>query len=147
MGTVSKIQLPNGVHAWAFSSLQYIHEAVKNVEENLEKVGEKLMSKKPGTPIPTSYSLELNITPELISTDSAYHQSLVGILRWIMELGRVDICLEVSLMTSHLALPRKGHLDKLFHIFAHLKWEKRSRMVFDPTYPSIDNDDFPRHDW
>ena len=20
-------------------------------------------------------------------------------------------------------------------------------MVFDPTYPSIDNDDFPRHDW
>ena len=22
-----------------------------------------------------------------------------------------------------------------------------ARMVFDPTYPSIDNDDFPRHDW
>ena len=20
-------------------------------------------------------------------------------------------------------------------------------MVFDPTYPSIENDDFPRHDW
>ena len=64
-----------------------------------------------------------------------------------MELGRVDICSEVSLMSYHLALPREGHLDKLFHIFAYLKWKHRDRMVFDPTYPSIDNDDFPRHDW
>ena len=105
------------------------------------------MYKKPGTPIPTSYSPELNITPELISTDAAYYQSLVGILRWIVELSRVDICLEVSLISSHLALPCEGHLDKLFHIFAYLKWKHRARMVFDTTYPSIDNDDFPRHDW
>ena len=64
-----------------------------------------------------------------------------------MELGRVDICLEVSLMSSHLALPREGHLDKIFHIFAYLKWKHRARMVFDPVYPSIENYDFPRHDW
>ena len=63
-----------------------------------------------------------------------------------MELGRVDIFLEVSLMSYHLALPREGHLEKLFHIFAYLKWKHRARVVFDPTYPSIDNDDFPRHD-
>ena len=105
------------------------------------------MSKKPGTHILTSYSPELGITPELISTDAAYYQSVVGILRQIVELGRVDICLEVSLISYHLALPREGHLDKLFHIFAYLKWKQMARMVFDPTYPSIDNDDFPRHDW
>ena len=104
------------------------------------------MYKKPGTPIPTSYSPELDITPELISIDTAYYQSLVGTLRWVVELGRVDICLEVSLMSSHLALPREGHLDKLFHIFAYLKWKHRARVFFDPTHPSIDNDDFPRHD-
>ena len=104
------------------------------------------MSKKPGTPIPTSYSPELNFTPELISTDSAYYQSLVVILRWIVELGRVDICLEVSLMSYHLSLHCEGHLDKLIHIFAYLKWKHRARMVFDTTYPFMDNDDFPRHD-
>ena len=32
LGTVSKIQLPNGVCAWAFSSSQYLNEAVKSVE-------------------------------------------------------------------------------------------------------------------
>ena len=79
------------------------------------------MSKKPGTPIPTFYSPEIDITPSLISTDAAYYQSLVGILRWIVELGRVEICLEVSLKSSHLALPSEGHLDKLFHIFAYHK--------------------------
>ena len=105
------------------------------------------MSKKPGTNIPTSYSPELDITPELISTDAAYYQSHVGILRWFVELGKVDICLEVSLMSSHFALPREGHLYKLFHIFAYLNWKHRTRMVFDPTYFSIDNDDLPRHNW
>ena len=50
-------------------------------------------------------------------------------------------------MSSHIALPCKGHLDKLFHIFAYLKWKHRAQMVFDPTYPYIENDDFPRHDW
>ena len=31
-GTVSKIQLPNGVHDWAFSSWRYVNEAFKTVE-------------------------------------------------------------------------------------------------------------------
>ena len=30
-----------------------MHESVKSVEEHLENRGKKLMSKKPGTPIPT----------------------------------------------------------------------------------------------
>ena len=38
-GTVLKIQLPNGVHAWAFISSQYVHEAVKSVKNNLIRKG------------------------------------------------------------------------------------------------------------
>ena len=64
-----------------------------------------------------------------------------------MELVIVDICLEVSLISYHLALPREGHLNKLFKIFAYLKCKHRARMVFDTTYPSIYNGYFPRHDW
>ena len=36
-GKVSKMKLPNGVDAWAFSSCQYVQAAVKNVEQYLEK--------------------------------------------------------------------------------------------------------------
>ena len=62
------------------------------------------MSKQPGTTVPTSYSLELDITPERISMDDAYYKLLVSILSWIVEIGRVDICLEVSLISVNLTV-------------------------------------------
>jgi len=87
------------------------------------------------------------VTPELSPKDAAYYQSLIGILRWIVELGRVDICLEVSMMSSHLALPREGHLEQLFHIFAYLKKHHNAEMVFDPSDQVIDADKFQVRDW
>ena len=64
-----------------------------------------------------------------------------------MELGRVDIDVEVSMMASHLALPREGHLKELFHIFAHLKAHSNAEMVFDPTPIDFDRSIFERQDW
>ena len=87
------------------------------------------------------------MSPELNSTNAAYYQSLIGILRWIVELGRVDICLEVSMMSSHLALPREGHLDALYHIWAYLKKYHNTEMVFDPSEPVIDHAGFAKKDW
>ena len=68
-------------------------------------------------------------------TESAYYQSLIGILRWIVELDLVDITCEVSTMASMMAIPRIGHLNQLFHIFAYLKQRHNSEMIFDPTLP------------
>ena len=53
-------------------------------------------------------------------------------LWWIVELGRVDIDVEVSIMSSHLALPRVGHLKEIYHIFAYLKAHSNTEMVFGP---------------
>jgi hypothetical protein len=61
-------------------------------------------------------------------------------------LGRVDITTEVSMMSSHLALPRVGHLAQLFHIFAYLKKRHNAEMVFDPSYPVIQADRFPERE-
>jgi hypothetical protein len=79
--------------------------------------------------------------------EASYYGSLIGILRWAVELGRVDITTEVSMMSSHLALPRVGHLAQLFHIFAYLKNRHNAEMVFDPSYPVIQTDRFPERDW
>ena len=104
-----KVELENGVKAWAFSSFQHVRSAVSNIESTLEKNGRNLPNIAE-TPIKTDYRPELDVTPELVPAQAAYYQSLIGILRWIVELGRVDICLEVSMMLSHLALPREGYL-------------------------------------
>ena len=60
-------------------------------------------------------------TSELGPIEATHYQSLIGILHWIIELGRVDICLEVSMMSSHLTLPRVGHLQHLLQTFDYLK--------------------------
>ena len=50
--------------------------------------------------------------------------------------------MEVSMMSSSLALPREGHLGQVFHIFAHLKKYHNIKMVFNPTDPVIDKSMF-----
>ena len=79
--------------------------------------------------------------------EAGHYQSLIGILRWIVELGRCDINCEVSMMSSHLALPREGHLDRLYHIFAFLKSHHNAEVVYDPSEPIIDESLFTRKDW
>ena len=64
-----------------------------------------------------------------------------------MELGRIDICCEVSMMYSHLALPREGRLAQAFHIFAYLKKHHNYALLFDLSYPDVNIDTLPKHDW
>ena len=143
---VSEIVLENGVRAWSFSSLQYVQEAVKNVELHLKKTNEKLPSFAP-SPLTSNYRPEVDISSELSPREASYYQSLIGTLRWIVELGRVDITCEVLMMASMMAMPWKGHLIQLYHIFAYLKRKYNAEMVFDPTDPQVGDDEFPKHDW
>ena len=65
----------------------------------------------------------------------------------MVDVGQVEICTEVRMMLSHLALPWKGQIGAVFHIFAYLKKHHNSEMVFDPSEPEIDMDCFPCEDW
>ena len=148
-GRVRKVTLDNGMKAWSFSSSQYVRTAVGNVEEYLNKIDNPKW-KLPGkaeTPMQSSYRPELDVTPELEPTMASYYQSLIGVLRWIVELGRVDICLEVSLLSSHLALPREGHFSQVLQVFAYLKKYHNTELVYDPSDPVIEPSDFERRDW
>eukprot|EP00957_Ditylum_brightwellii_P070082 5322820-Ditylum_brightwellii.AAC.1 len=81
-GSLCKRTLDNGIKAWAFSSPQYCQTAVKNVAEYLEKRNDPrwAMSARAGTPMRASYRPELDITLVLSPIDSAYYQSLIGML-------------------------------------------------------------------
>ena len=149
---VRKVELDTGVQCWAFGSSQYVQAAVKNVERYLAdrcKTGDERFKLKPKamTPMQTSYRPELDVSPELEASDASYYQSLIGVLRWIVELGRVDMCLECSLMSSQLAMPRVGHLHQVLHIFSYLKSHHNAELVLDPTFPVIDAAGFERKDW
>ena len=65
----------------------------------------------------------------------------------MIELGRIDIATEVSMLSSHMALPRQGHLETALHVMSYLGLHHNSRLCVDPTYPEIDHDQFPVCDW
>jgi hypothetical protein len=131
---------------WAMSSDDYVKEALRNVEQTLKESGQTL-SNKAETPMTTNYHPELDATPVLDDNEANYYQAQIGVLRWACELGRVDILLEVSLLSSYTAQPRAGHLDQLLHIFAYLKKHKRSKVVFDDTSPVFSETRFKEVDW
>ena len=63
------------------------------------------------------------------------------------KLGRIYICCKVSMMSSHLALPRERRLARVFHIFAYLKKHHNSALVFDLLYPDVNIETFLKHEW
>jgi hypothetical protein len=131
---------------WALSSEKYTKKATSEVETELHKVRLEL-PKKAATPFSAGYRPELDVSPELDDRRQNYFQGLIGVLRWLCELGRLDIIVPVSMLSRYLAQAREGHLDQVFHIFAYLKSHDRSTLVFDDTRPFIDDRWFVRRDW
>ena len=131
---------------WAMSSEKYVKQAVTDVEQELAEVDQCLPTRV-STPLSQGYRPELDQSRELDSKRGQYYQSLIGVLRWICELGRVDILVAVSMMSRYVVSPREGHLQQLFHLFAYLKHHKRSKMVFDDSEPMFDDNAFKICDW
>jgi hypothetical protein len=60
-----------------------------------------------------------------------FFQSQIGILRWCVELGHINIIPDVSVLSNYLCLPCEGHLDTVFHVFAYLALNHNVRVLFD----------------
>ena len=103
-GKLCKVKLNIGIDCLEFSSTQYVQDSVNNVEQYLKVKGKKLLAKAPA-PFQKNYCPEIDMTEELGEYDEAYYHSFIGVLRWIVELGRVDINTELWMLSSHLALP------------------------------------------
>ncbi len=68
-------------------------------------------------------------------------------MRRMVELGQIDIATEVSMLSSYLACPHKGHLENALHVMGYLQLKHYSRLIFDPTYPDIDQTAFQSFEW
>ena len=67
----------------------------------------------------------MDCTCELIADGLQLHQEPISSLRWEVYIGGVDILLETSIFSKHLALPREGHLEQILNILGYLKRHKK----------------------
>ena len=96
------------------SPARYVQEAVSNCKICLSSFcGNRYrLSKKAENPFKMGYDPELDTSPVLDLDAASYYLTIIGILRWMVELARMDIITKVSLLSSHVALPREGHLEE-----------------------------------
>jgi hypothetical protein len=140
--------LPNDAVDWGMNSTKCVQSAVHNVQEYLAALtGDHKLLKKAYGPFAGGYKPDLDESPGLDSIIAIFYQSHIGILRWCVELGRIVIITEVSILSTHLLLPHEVHLKGVFHVFAYLGIHENVRVVFYPTYPSVEMGVFIKTDW
>ncbi len=151
---ISKVEFEN-LHnettmCWSMGSSTYVKAAVNNVKERLKhdnlrfdpKLSDpKISAKQPFSSL--SYLPELDTSAFCDDAQATYYQNLIGVLRWIVELGRIDINYEVAVLSRYNAAPRTGHLQQALHIFKYLDIHRDNELAFDPTYLPVPN---PSHD-
>jgi hypothetical protein len=148
LGANLKNTVLNGVVAWGMSSSKYMQSDVQNVQVYLAALpGDHKLLKKASGPFTGGYMPELDESPELDPIIANLYQSQIGIPHWCMELGCIDIITEVSMLSTHFCLPCEGHLETVCHVLTYLALHHNARVVFDPTYPSVDMGTFIKTDW
>ena len=137
LGTTIKKKDLNGKKVWMMLSQEYLKNAIKTVEDQIKKKGCRLPARVT-TPMSSGYYPETDLSTELDQEGTNLFQELIGILCWTVEIGRVDILTELSMLLSYQASPCEGHLEQIYHIFAFLKKNPKMTLYFDLSEPLID---------
>ena len=143
---IEKVQINDGTVVFSMNCVDYVTNAIANLENTIQRDGGadlKVYGTHAGKrPFPAVYRPEKDVSPLLDDEMTNRYMQLIGILRWAIEIGRVDIITEVSVLSQHQCAPRKGQLDALYRIFWYLKCclkaGKIARIAFDPKKPQHD---------
>ena len=94
----------DGMKTWSLHCNSHVLAAVEAVKDLLAEDGHKLKGPKnqdtSAGALPANYKPGLDVTEECDANYVSRYQQLIGILRWAVELGRIDIQIEVALMSQ-----------------------------------------------
>ena len=141
LGTYTeKIQKYNGHEIWKTASRSYITNDIETVEGLfLEDDNCEVLKSNVRNPFPSNYRPELDIIEELGTELLSYYLQLVGIFRWVVDIGRIRIFHDTSLMLQYQANTCIGYIEVIYHIFAYLKIHMNMGNIgYDLMGPNVD---------
>jgi hypothetical protein len=91
---LTKKTFEDGTTAWWLLPAKYVQQTVRNIETYLKNNldGRYFLPKRGDNLFPVDYAPEEDVTLLLKPEVVTYYIQLIGILRWMCELGRIDIC-------------------------------------------------------
>ena len=110
---------------WAIGCKKYLVEAIKRVERMFGTL------KKYSNPMETGAHPELDDSEILNDEGHRKYQMLMGILVWVVTIGRIDVAHSTSSLSRFTACPRQGHMDRALRVFGYLKKRPNRRVVVD----------------
>jgi hypothetical protein len=98
---------------------KYLANAITIFQVNIQKHNIKLNSIRSEVQMTPGYRSEVDTRDPLDADATNLYQSYVGVLRWCIELGRIDICNALGKFSSYLACPRIGHMEAVLQVFSY----------------------------
>ncbi len=108
--------------AWGLCPSKYVVQAVKNCQLHLtDKLNRKYsIPARADNSFPVDYDPSTDLSDILDPECSPFYQHLIGVMRWMVELGQMDIAIKDSMLSSYLACPREGPLENALHVMGYL---------------------------
>ena len=109
---LKKVRMDNDVWCWSISPSKYVQDSVRNCQKYLKGnlYNEYEFIANAPNPFPLGYEPCMDVSPLLSSDEASYFQTIIGVMSWIVDLGRIYIAVEVSQLSYFLSMPRQGHL-------------------------------------
>ena len=100
------------------SIMKFVCKAVRNFESHLVAYydGKFKLPRRAEHLFKMDHDPELDRSPEM--EPGSYIQYIIGIIKWMTELGRINKITNLSSLSSDLTLPREGYLDAAVHVTA-----------------------------
>ena len=143
---ISKYNL-EGTVTWAISADDYLRKALANIETQFGKLSTMFHKTQLSSPAAPDYHPEIDTSKLLEGDDVTLYQSYIGILRWAVELQRIDIAHATATMAKFMSAPRQGHMVGVLRILAYLHQHIRSKIVADPEYRDWSHKAWTQAEW
>ena len=90
---------------------------------------------------------ELDTSDELELDGIKKYQSLIGLLQWVVSLGRFDIATAVMTLSSFRTAPREGHMSRIKRIIGYLSKFKDATIRYRTERPDWSDLPIEQYDW
>ena len=102
VSSLEQVKRKGGTECWLMFAKKHLKAAVVNLEATLAKREMRLPTSH--CPMSKNYHPSEDVSNELNKRGVQAYKELIGELRWAVKIGRVEIFLEVALLSSHLLL-------------------------------------------
>jgi hypothetical protein len=121
----------DGKGRWCFGCKKYIKEAIARIESMFGILA------KSTVPMVHGDHPETDDSEVLCDDDHRKFQMLIGILNWVVTIGRLDVAYSTMSLSRFSACPRKGHLERALKVFGYLKKRPNRRICVDSRDPML----------